>query len=301
MTASGSEELNYIQELQDQLTSMGKGFMHTLPSLVIALAILLITFVAARSAVKIADRLTGRAQIRTDLKQLLDTAVRLFIWIIGLLIAATVAIPTFTPAGAFTGLGVGALAIGFAFQDIFENFLAGVLIMLREKMNIGDVIECQNILGRVEKITLRESHIRQLSNELTVVPNSMLFKHPVKILTDATVRRDEIVVGVSYDADLEQAQEVITRAFDSIEAIDRNRPILVAAQAFHASSIDFLVQWWANTAQRDLRLTKGEVVKTVKVALDDAGIEIPFLHVTHTFKEDVPVRQIVQAAGNDVA
>jgi len=281
--------LNYVKELQDQITSMGKGFMHMLPSLAIAFVILLLTFVAARFAVKIADRLTGRAQIRTDLKQLLDTAVRLIIWIFGLLIAATVAIPSFTPAGAFAGLGVGAVAIGFAFQDIFENFLAGVLIMLREKMNIGDVIECESILGRVEKITLRETHIRQLSNELTVVPNSMLFKNPVKILTDATVRRNEIVVGVSYDTDLEKAQEVITRALDNIEAIDRDRPILVAAQEFNSSSVDFLVQWWAHSAPRDLRITKSDVVKSVKRALDEAGIEIPFPYVTNTFKEPLTI------------
>ena len=82
------------------------------------------------------------------------------------------------------GLGIGALAIGFAFQDIFENFLAGVLIMLREKMRIGDMIEVEGMLGKVEKITLRETYIRQLSNELTIMPNSMLFKNAVKILTD---------------------------------------------------------------------------------------------------------------------
>ena len=116
---------------------------------------------------------------------------------------------------AVAGLGVGALAIGFAFQDIFENFLAGVLLMLRDKMNVGDIIQSQGISGRVERTTLRETHIRQLSNELVVVPNSMLFKNPVTILTDAGVRRNELVIGVSYDTDLEQARDVILAADDS--------------------------------------------------------------------------------------
>jgi small-conductance mechanosensitive channel len=74
---------------------------------------------------------------------------RLLIWLVGLLIAATLVVPGLTPASLFAGLGVGAVAIGFAFQDIFQNFLAGVLIMIREKMRIGDTIECQGISGRV--------------------------------------------------------------------------------------------------------------------------------------------------------
>ena len=288
--------MNYVLILQKELTSLGESVVQALPSLIIALAVVLFTFLSARFAVKIADRITGHARIRTDLKQLLDTMVRLIIWIVGLLAAATVAIPSFTPAGAFASLGVGALAIGFAFQDIFENFLAGVLIMLRDKMNIDDVIECNGILGRVEKITLRETHIRQLSNELTVVPNSMLFKNPVQIITDVTFRRNEIVVGVSYDTDLEQAETVIFTALESVEHVAKDRPMLVAAQEFNSSSVDFLVQWWADSSAQDLRVTKSQVVKAVKLAHDEAGIEIPFPYITHTFKEEVPVKGFPQTA-----
>ena len=288
--------MDYVTTLQKQLEAMGKAFVQALPTLAIALVIILMTFVVARFAVKIADKISGRSAIRPDLKQLLDTLVRLAIWTIGLLIALTVAVPSFTPAGAFASLGVGALAIGFAFQDIFENFLAGVLIMLRDKMNISDVIECEGIIGRVEKITLRETHIRQLSNELTVVPNSMLFKNPVKILTDATIRRNEIVVGVSYDTDLEQAEKVILGAVEALEHINKDKPILVVAQEFNASSVDFLVQWWADSAPHDLRITKSDVVKAVKRALDDAGIEIPFPYVTNTFKEPLPLERAPKAA-----
>jgi small-conductance mechanosensitive channel len=266
-----------------------------LPTLAIALIILTVTWLIARSAVRITDRLTRRTHIREDLKQLLDTIVRLGIWIVGIVIALTVAIPSFTPASAFAGLGVGALAIGFAFQDIFENFLAGVLIMLREKMRINDLIECQNITGRVERITLRETHIRQLSNELTIVPNSLLFKNPVKILTDETVRRDEVMVGVGYDADLEQAQQVIREAVQSLENVNADRPVLVLARTFGASSIDFLVQWWAPTTPRDMRLTRSEVVMAVKKALDAAGIEIPYPYVTNTFKEPLALTRAPKA------
>lgn len=277
--------VNYLQTLQDQIERMARGFIQALPTLAIAIVILAITWLIAKFAVRIADRLTRHTHIREDLKQLLDTLVRLAIWIVGIVIALTVAIPSFTPASAFAGLGVGALAVGFAFQDIFENFLAGVLIMLREKMRINDLIECQGITGRVERINLRETHVRQLSNELTIVPNSVLFKNPVKILTDDVVRRDEIMVGVGYDADLEQAQTIIRETIQGLEHVNQDKPVLVVAKAFGASSIDFLVQWWAQAAPRDMRLTKSEVVIAVKKALDGAGIELPYPYVTNTFKE----------------
>lgn len=290
-TERDEDIVNYVETLRTELEAMGKGVVQALPSLVIALVVLLATWIVARTAVRIADRITGRTAIRNDLKQLLDTLVRLLVWIIGSLIALTIAIPSFTPAGAFASLGVGALAIGFAFQDIFENFLAGVLIMLRDKMNIGDSVICGSISGKVERITLRETHIRQFSGELTVVPNSMLFKNPVDILTDHALRRNEIVVGVSYDTDLGPAQDVIQKAVESVEAVDKDKGVVVFAQEFNASSVDFLVQWWTDTVAQDLRLTKSQIVMAVKSALDEAGIEIPFPYVTNTFKEPLPLER----------
>lgn len=281
--------VKYVDTLQKQLESMAEGFVQALPSLVIALMVLMVTWMLARFAVRMADKLTSRATIRNDLKQLLDTLVRLFVWVIGSLVALTVAVPSFTPAGAFAGLGVGALAIGFAFQDIFENFLAGVLIMLRDKMNIGDSIQCNSIQGKVERITLRETHIRQFTGELTVVPNSMLFKNPVRILNDEPVRRDELVVGISYDADLDQAESILREAVSGVEGVDSSKTILVVAQTFNSSSIDFLIQWWADTTPRDMRITKSDAIKAIKAALDGAEIEIPYPYVTNTFKEALPI------------
>ncbi len=189
-----------------------------------------------------------RTSLREDLKQLFATLLRVGIWIVGIMVAAAIVMPGLTPASLVAGLGIGALAIGFAFQDIFENFLAGVLIMLRDKMQIGDVIEAEGILGKVEKITLRETHIRQFSNELTILPNSTIFKNPVKILTDTPMRRNEIVIGVSYDTDLVRAEQAIRKAVETLPSTAEDRDVDVYAQEFNSSSIDFLVRWWTDTA-----------------------------------------------------
>ena len=126
---------------------MWTGFIAILPNLAVAIVVLILTWIVAKFAVRIADKLTGRSHMRESLRQLLETVVRLFIWILGIMLALIIAIPGFTPTGMIAGLGIGALAIGFAFQDIFENFLAGILIMLREKMRIGDLIEIEGVLG----------------------------------------------------------------------------------------------------------------------------------------------------------
>lgn len=272
--------MNYLQTLDDQITAMIKGFIQLLPQLIIAAVVVMLTWALAKLAVRLAVKAMAHTPLRLDLRQLIQTLTRLAVWIVGLMIAMTVAIPSLTPAGLFAGLGVGALAIGFAFQDIFENFLAGVLIMMREKMHIGDSIECNSIQGQVEKITLRETHIRQASGELTIVPNSMLFKNPVKILTDRDVRRTEIMVGVSYDADLAQAREIIQGAVRATEHVDLGKPIDVFPVQFSASSIDFQVLWWADAKASDLRGIKGGVMEAIKQALDAARIEIPYPHVT---------------------
>ena len=288
--------MNYVNVLSRQLNEMGRDFVAALPSLAIALVVLAITFFVARLAARIAGQAIGHAKVRESLKQLIQTLARLGVWIVGLLIAAAIVLPGFTPASALAGLGIGAVAIGFAFQDIFENFLAGVLIMLREKMRIGDVIECEGIVGKVEHITLRETHVRALSNELTVVPNSMIFKNPVKILTDETLRRHEVVVGVSYDTDLDQAADVIRTAVSGISGIDTERGVEVYAKEFNSSSVDYLVRFWAGAKPRDGWQSKDVAIRAIKRALDDAGIEIPFPYITHTFKEPVP---LASAAGED--
>ena len=263
------QTVNTLATLQDQLVDMAEGFVRALPNMAIALVIIVITWIVARIAVRGVSRAIGKTDMRPSLQNLIDTVVKLGIWI--------------------AGLGIGAVAIGFAFQDIFENFLAGVLIMLREKMRIGDVIECEGIIGKVEHITLRETHVRKLSGEVTLVPNSMLFKNPVEILTDEQMRRHEVIAGVSYDTDLDHAAEVIRKAVESVDVVERDKGIDVFAVEFNSSSVDFKVRWWAGSTPRNMWESKDKVIRAIKRALDDAGIEIPFPYITHTFKECVPL------------
>ena len=202
--------MDFLDILIDRVNEMVAGFVRILPQLGIALFVVVITWVIAKAARRLLDRVLRRADLRQTLINLFETVLGVMVWTIGLLIAATIVFPGVTPANLLALLGLGSVAIGFAFKDIFENFLAGILIMLRKKVNIGDVIECEAVEGRVEQITLRDTYLRHLSNELVLVPNAYLFKNPLKILTDEKLRRHEVEVGVAYDVDLDKAAAIIT-------------------------------------------------------------------------------------------
>ncbi len=247
-----------------------------LPQLGIALLVVVITWIVSKAARRLLDRVLRRADLRRTLINLFETLLGVIVWTIGLLIAATIVFPGVTPANLLALVGLGSVAIGFAFKDIFENFLAGILIMLRKKVNIGDVIECEAVKGRVEQITLRDTYLRHLSNELVLVPNAYLFKNPLKILTDAPLRRYEVEVGVAYDVDLDKAAEVIASAVAEVEVIETKRSVEVFATEFGDNSINFMVRWWAGSTPVDAHASRDQVVRAIKRALAAAGMEIPF-------------------------
>ena len=269
--------MNYLVVLQDQLQGMARQAIALLPSLAIATVVLSVAWLVARFATGIVHRITGRTRLRGDLKDLLETLVRVAIWIVGFLLAATIVIPGFTFGGMVAGLGIGAVAIGFAFQDIFKNFLAGVLIMLREKMRIGDQVECEGIRGKVEHISLRETHIRQLSGELTIVPNSMLFEKPVQIVTDQHQRRDDILVPIDFGDDLETARAAIAMALKNVGTIASDKPVQVFAKDFDpgAGVTTLLVRYWTDAIANNSTEVRSEAMLAIVAGLAQAGIALP--------------------------
>ena len=205
--------------------------------------------------------------------------------------AITIVFPSLTPGKLLTALGLVSVAVGLAFKDIFENFFAGILILLRKPMRIGDYIESGDVSGRVEYISLRETYLREVDDQLVLVPNSYLFKNPVCILTDKSLRLFEIVVGVAYGEKVNEARSVIETALGSLELGNEGKPIEVYAREFNSSSLDFTVRWWAESTPLSMHQTKDKVVTAIKYALDDANIEIPFPYRTLTFKEPLTIEK----------
>jgi len=270
---------------------MWEGFLSILPQLAIAIVFLGITWLTASVVSRGLAKAVSRAHWRESLRALVRQLIYVTIWVLGLLIAANIAFPTMTPGKTLAALGLGSIAIGFAFKDIFENFFAGILILWRFPFENGDFIECGELTGRVESTTIRMTLVRKVDGELVAVPNSFLFKNAVTVLTDRDSRRIRITCGVAYDEDVDAARRVISDAVASCDSVDSGTDIQVFAQAFGASSIDFEVAWWTGATPLDQRQSRDQVIGRIKRALDDAGIEIPFPYRTLTFKEPLSIRQ----------
>lgn len=279
-----------VEILLDQLWQIARASIEMIPQLAAAVVVLLLTASLSKLLGYVAKRLLARSRLRPSLKELFTLLISILVWIVGLMIAAVIVFPGLTPASILAGLGIGSVAIGFAFKDVFENFLAGIIILFRREMRLGDHIECEGIEGKVDRIAIRESHIRQTDGQLVIVPNSVLFKNPVTIRTDQPDRRVTVVCGVAYDVDVDDARDVIENAVKSCGSVRQDdRPVQVFAQAFADSSINFEVTWWCGSKPVEVRSSRDEVVARIKRALDDADIEIPFPYRTLTFKEPLPV------------
>ncbi|MCK8463195.1 mechanosensitive ion channel family protein [Aliiroseovarius sp. S1339] len=282
-----------IAYLNTQWSAVVKGVSDILPELVAALAVIALTWGLSRFAKMIIARLGGRMHLRSNLIEVLSMLASVGLWLIGTLIAVTLVFPSITPAKALTTLGLGSVAIGFAFKDTFENFLAGILILLREPFALGDFVECEDIEGQVEKITIRDTHIRQTDGQLVVVPNHMLFQNPVTVRTSRDLRRITVICGVAYGEDIDIARDVISKAVRNVDTVrDDVKDVQIFATNFGASSVDFEVTWWTGSKPIDVRQSRDQVIAAVKRALDDKGIEIPFPYRTLTVNEPIPVTQV---------
>tara|TARA_R110002072_G_scaffold48525_6_gene132778 strand:+ start:8121 stop:9002 length:882 start_codon:yes stop_codon:yes gene_type:complete len=280
------EPLNILVE---RLKEMATGFVELLPQIIFALVFVALTALVAKLAGMAYQKAMSRTRLRRALVVALSKVLKIIIWILGLLIAATIMFPDLTPGNLLAGLGIGSIAIGFAFKDIFENFIAGIFILLREPMRIGDYMTCEGVEGFVEQITLRDTYIRQSDGQLVVAPNAMLFTNPVVVVTDKNIRRVTVICGVAYHENIDESREVITEAVKSVDSVDTSKAPQIFAQEFADSSINFEVTWWTGSQPVDIRKSRDEVVTAVKSALDEAGIEIPFPYRTLTFKDPLSI------------
>lgn len=281
--------MTFLAPLYEKAEGMWVGFVKLLPLLGIAFVALVITWIIAKVAVTILKKSLERSNVRESLRELFGTLIKVFVWSVGVLIAITIVFPSLTPAKLLTALGLGSVAIGLAFKDIFENFFAGILIMLRKPMRIGDFVECEGVSGKVEHISIRETYLRKTDDQLVLLPNSYLFKNPVHVLTDKNLRRFDIVVGVGYGENVDEAREVIQNALANIKEVEDDKPQEVYACGFNSSSIDFNVRWWTQSSPIDEHKSRDKIISSIKKALDDANIEIPFPHRTLTFSEPLTV------------
>ncbi|MBE9048665.1 mechanosensitive ion channel family protein [Pleurocapsales cyanobacterium LEGE 10410] len=247
-----------------------------LPSLLSALVVLFLTKYLVQIVLKVIDE-TGKRTIKsTSLELLLEKICRIGVWTVGVLLACVLAFPGFELGDIIATLGVGSVAIGFAFQDIFKNFLAGIILLVEEPFRIGDEVVIGDYQGKVENISIRTTKIRTYKGERVLLPNSTVFTNAVKVATAYDYRRTDLAVGVDYNTPLSQARQLLEETIAAVSGVVQKPAPEIDVVNFGDSSIDFVVRYWSNSQQKEIRNVQTRATIAIKQALDGADISIPY-------------------------
>ena len=248
-----------------------------LPNLVIALVVLVLTFIAARVIQKTTEKVLPRFSHSVALNNLVSSLVYTVSLLIGFFFVLSILQLDKTVTSLLAGVGIIGLALGFAFQDIAANFISGVIIAVRKPFGVGDVIESNDYFGTIERINLRTIDIRRVTGELVKVPNRKVFENVMIIYTHYGIRRVDVKASVSYGEDLERVQQVVKEAITGIRGMVDHREVEVVYEEFGDSSINFLVRFWIKySRQFDYVSARSEAIIKIKKAFDANDIQIPF-------------------------
>ncbi|WP_256943872.1 mechanosensitive ion channel family protein, partial [Halobacterium hubeiense] len=169
------------------------------------------------------------------------------------------------------------LAVGFAMQDVIQNFVAGVFIYTDEPFRVDDWIEWDDNAGVVEDISLRVTRVRTFDNELLTVPNSNLTDGVIKNPVAKDKLRQQFLFGIGYDDDIDEATEIIVEEAEAHENILDDPGVTVRLTELGDSYVGLKSRFWiANPSRSDFVKTRSEYVQSVKERFDEAGIDIPY-------------------------
>lgn len=259
----------------DKLHTMVNGFFYQLPNLAFGLVVLIIFYVAARLVHAAVER-GFKLRRRPDLGAILGGTAKWGVVTLGVLVVSAIVFPSIRPADILTALGFGSVAIGFAFKDILQNWVSGLLILLNQPFVRGDQIRVNDLEGTVEHITSRATMIRTYDARRIVIPNADVYTNPVTVMTAFDVRRDEYNVGIGYGDDVAKTCQALLAALAGVEGVIKDPAPEAIPWELAGSSVNILLRWWTKPHRAELVLTRGQVILAVKQAAVKAGFDLAF-------------------------
>ncbi|MEM8528395.1 MAG: mechanosensitive ion channel family protein [Bacteroidota bacterium] len=261
--------------LFERIDSWLDGFIRMLPNIGVAIVVLIIFYFLARLAGRLIRKSTEKSG-RENLGTVLGGFVKWTVIVLGFLLAATIVVPTLKPGDLIAGLGVSSVAIGFAFQDILQNWLAGLLILLRQPFEVGDQIVVNDYEGTVERIETRATIIKQYNNERVVIPNNDIYTNAVKVKTANEIIRSQYDVGIGYGDDIPEAIQVIKEAVKKVKGVDSGKGVEALPWDLAASWVTIRIRWWTDSERASVVKVYAQVIQEVKEALDERKIDMPY-------------------------
>lgn len=261
--------------ISSKLTAFAEGFFLQLPNIIAAILFFAAAWVASRLIGRLMANVAQKRN-RPDLGSLLASLVRGAILITAALFSAAIIFPSVNPGDIFATLGIGSVAIGFAFKDILQNLLAGLLLLIRRPYKTGDQIVVKEFEGTVEHIESRATLIKTYDGRRVIIPNSDVYTSPVVLNTAFDARRDEFVVGIGYGDDMDKAILVFETAMAKVDGVLADPPPEILPSALNDSTVDLKVRWWANSISGAQVRVRSRVVVALYKAAKANNIDLPF-------------------------
>ena len=250
------------------------GLLATLPLLVVALLVLWITWMAGSWLARrtVLDRVSKRNPFLRDLTR---TTVRWTVTLLGLLIALEILDATALVGALLGTAGVLGIALGFAFKETLENYLAGILMSLRQPFSPRDHVVVGGNEGIVIALTSRATILMTPDGNHLRLPNALVFRSVMLNYTRNPNRRFEFDVGIGVNEDLVLAQQIGIRVLLALDGVLDNPPPRAFIAALGDSNVQVRYYGWVDQRTHDFLMLKSEAIRRVKSALEQAGLDMP--------------------------
>ncbi len=259
----------------NRFVEMGRTAVSSVPNVLLGLVVLVAFYFSAKGFRAFVRRLTKNFHPNAGV--VFGRIAQGGIVILGLLVSASIVIPSFKGSDVIGILGIGSVAIGFAFRDILQNFLAGILILLLEPFRIGDQIVVKDFEGTVEEIQTRATLITTYDGRRIVIPNADLFTQVVVVNTAFEKRRTQYDIAVGYGDDLEVVERVLLEAVRAVPNVLAEPKPDVLVLDLGASTVNVRLRWWTPSPPKVVLLhVQSDELKAAKKALVAANIDLPF-------------------------
>lgn len=238
----------------------------------LAIVLIIAVFIVAGWGRKIATKACNKASVEITLSRFLGNMVRYLVLIAGgIMILGTLGVETTSLAAVLAAAG---FAIGMAMSGMLGNIAAGIMLLFFRPFKVGDVVSAAGTTGKVFEIGLFTTIFDTPDNRRIIVPNNAIFGGTIENISHHATRRVAVSVGTDYGADIDKAREIMLAAAKATENVLGDPGPAVVLTGLGGSSIDWSVRVWVNAD--DYWGVMDAMTRNVKVALDDAGIGIPF-------------------------
>ncbi len=262
------------EEISSSAGSLWESLLDALPRLGVAIVIVTVGWGIGR-AVRWSMRTSLQRSRTPSFANVISKLTSWVLVIISVLVALAVTFPSVKPVNVLAGLGFFSVAIGFAFQDILENTLAGVLLLFRQPFRSGDQINVVDQSGTVTEINIRETRITTFDGESVIIPNRDVYKNVILVHTHHDTHRLQFDVGIGYDDDPGRATRAIVEALSTVDGIEQDPPPEALVHELGVSTVNIRAMLWTDSRRHSSITVLDAAIKAVKFRLDHEGIEMP--------------------------